>query len=482
MPAPAVTRSAGRLHPRNWAPAIRSASVVLLFVIIFLSASALIHGTPWAASATRPQCNNRIDDDGDGKIDYPSDPGCTGRGDKSEVDSVEPPPPPPPQVNLEPVDGGPNYLQQFANPFPPSKFPVGVWLQCVDDQGRIDSDKAVGINLYLLPCHTGSDIYPRIQVNGMNMIDAFPPVGTPGAETMGWMGDDEIDMNQPPDSGCANLQAEENARDSTYPVGGLFWNNFGKGVAFWETNAQAACYVNIPDFPSIDVYWFSDNNACGAGEGGAKPGVVTANNCHVAANYGWLVNRVRSLISPPKSKPVMAFVELGCPHTATGWPCIRTEQFRAAAWHTIIAGAMGVEFFAHSFKSGAGNGTCGSFPDIQRNCAAVKTVLTTLNAQIQDVKDVLYAPRLTSGFTANGNVRALAKFSGGKFYVLAGTAGHIGPVAGGFSIPCVGDATATVLNESRSVPVTDGAWTDTFADPNAVHIYRIDGGSTCGLT
>jgi hypothetical protein len=30
--------------------------------------------------------------------------------------------------------------------------------------------------------------------------------------------------------------------------------------------------------------------------------------------------------------------------------------------------------------------------------------------------------------------------------------------------------------------VSNGSFADQFADGNAVHIYRIDGGSTCGLT
>ena len=55
------------------------------------------------------------------------------------------------------------------------------------------------------------------------------------------------------------------------------------------------------------------------------------------------------------------------------------------------------------------------------------------------------------------------------------------PVPGTFSIPCVGNATATVLGENRTIPVSAGSFTDSFADGNAVHIYRIDGGSTCGL-
>jgi Polysaccharide lyase len=74
----------------------RQALLVLLFVAAFLGATAVLYGTPGTASAAKPHCNNGIDDDGDGKIDYPADPGCTGKGDKSEVDTVQPPPSPPP--------------------------------------------------------------------------------------------------------------------------------------------------------------------------------------------------------------------------------------------------------------------------------------------------------------------------------------------------------------------------------------------------
>ena len=103
MPGSAATRSAGRLHPRNRAPSLRRVFYVLVFVVALLGASEVIFGTPWAASASKPQCNNRIDDDSDGKIDYPADPGCTGRGDKSEVDPLQPPPAPPPSPFLPPA-------------------------------------------------------------------------------------------------------------------------------------------------------------------------------------------------------------------------------------------------------------------------------------------------------------------------------------------------------------------------------------------
>ena len=49
-----------------------------------------------------------------------------------------------------------------------------------------------------------------------------------------------------------------------------------------------------------------------------------------------------------------------------------------------------------------------------------------------------------------------------------------------FDVPCVGDATVTVLDEGRTIPLIGGRFSDSFADGNAVHIYRIDG-SRCWL-
>jgi hypothetical protein len=378
------------------------------------------------------------------------------------------------------VDGGPNYLQGFTSP--PSRFPLGLWLQCAGDVGQATADKATGVNLYVAICGTAANI-DSARSAGMQILlqndSGLKPFPTDSVNA-GYMVGDEWDMTHPA-SDCSGVwQTQKNA----FPADGrLKYANFGKGVNFWNTNAQAACWVNSVDVPSTDEYWMSDNNVCGPGEAGGKPGVVTANNCHVPANYGWNVNRVRSLVSPARSKATWSFVEIGCPFADAGWPCVRTAEMRAATWHSIIAGAMGIAYFAHSFKGGAGNGTCtGSPTATQRDCPAVRTALTNLNAEIQGLAPVLNAPYLTSGFSANANVRALAKFSDGKFYVIAGAAGFGGPFTGNFSIPCVGDATATVLGESRMVRVTAGAWSDSFADMNAVHVYRLDGGSTCGLT
>jgi hypothetical protein len=72
------------------------------------------------------------------------------------------------------------------------------------------------------------------------------------------------------------------------------------------------------------------------------------------------------------------------------------------------------------------------------------------------------------------------KWNGSNLYVFADSAENASSSAT-FTLGCIGDATATVLGESRTLPVDDGSWTDDYADGNSVHIYRIDGGTTCGL-
>ena len=49
-------------------------------------------------------------------------------------------------------------------------------------------------------------------------------------------------------------------------------------------------------------------------------------------------------------------------------------------------------------------------------------------------------------------------------------------------LSCIGNATAVKLGEdAEQIPVVAGTFMDEFTDGNAVHIYRIDGGSRCGL-
>jgi hypothetical protein len=393
-----------------------------------------------------------------------------------------PAPTPMPSVSLEEVDGGPGWYGRFSNPFPtdPAFFPIGVWFESVLSQADINLDKGAGLNTYV--ALTPGSSLPLISANGMKFIaqhgDWKAQGGAPGAQAIaGWELHDEIDMQRGPVQGFAELQAIL----AGLPADGrLRYNNYGKGVMFWQSDAEASRFVNAQDLVSADTYWFTDNNICSQWEGGAlltgATRALTAAECHRASNYGATVRRMRALVNPPRSRPVWAFVEVGHPFTEADWPTISPAEVQAAVWHSLIAGARGVIYFNHSF------GGPNQSQHVLREpaYAATRSAVAATNQRIAALAPVLNAPTVSAGWSQGPGTTALIKWANGRFYVFAGSEGSA--VTGTFSLPCVGNASATVLDEGRAVPVHGGSFADTFVDGNAVHIYRIDGGSSCGLT
>jgi hypothetical protein len=250
--------------------------------------------------------------------------------------------------------------------------------------------------------------------------------------------------------------------------GRLRYTNYGKGVLLWQTDAQAACFVNAQHVTSTDLYWFTDPNDGPPNRFGSKYGDNVRRQRHL--------DRMDGLITPQ-----WAFVETGWPFTEgpDRTRAIQPAELRSAVWHSIIAGARGIIYFQHSF----GGPHAGDHMTLRTNSEGTRDIATQVNAQIRTLAPVLNSPSVTSGHsstdTMDGTARYTVKWSGSKLYVLAGADRGGGNVT--FSMPCVGNATATVEGEGRSVPVVNGSFTDSFADKNAVHVYRIDGGSTCGL-
>ena len=76
-------------------------SLVFMLIAIALGLAA----TACQGSGPRPlvQCNNGLDDDGDGKVDFPADPGCDSASDNTE--SPDPPTPPAPPPSAACTDG-----------------------------------------------------------------------------------------------------------------------------------------------------------------------------------------------------------------------------------------------------------------------------------------------------------------------------------------------------------------------------------------
>ena len=276
---------------------------------------------------------------------------------------------------------------------------------------------------------------------------------------------------------------------------------YGKGVLLWETTAQAAEFMRFSDILSADSYWMSDPALNGPSQGGCAlfpkspvickdiggSGLTNAQRA-LPANYEYNVTRLeqlQALNGPPK--PVIADVETGCP--GSGGHCTTPLAMTAAAWHALIAGARGILWFQHNF-----GGPCVDFHTIydgsdpaspMYNCQQTPGVtlhdmvvaLTRFNKEVTSLNTVLLAPFADHYVTAKGDVSYMAKYSNGVSYVFAGSGRPGEPPRPGqkvtFQLAGAPNTSVTVLNEHRTLRVVNGEFTDTFADADTVHIYRV---------
>ncbi|PYI68358.1 hypothetical protein CVV68_05965 [Arthrobacter livingstonensis] len=395
-------------------------------------------------------------------------------------------------VTVRAVDGGVGYYKKFNNPLPSTMdyFPVGVWYESVVEPSDTVKDTAAGINTYVEL--TEDSNVNQIRQAGMSLIPSWAnPLasgtllpdeadmwGGPGtaAWTGNWPG--QGDICSPAQAQCGyTIMAQHKAEA---PAGNMLLANYGKGVTFWESDSQAAKFVN--DYPHVisdDNYWFTDPYICGISEGGtlvSPQRQLTKDECRRASNYGWTVEKVRSLVSPKGSKPVWGFVEVGHPFTDNSAPTNTGPQIKAAVWSSIIHGARGIIYFNHNF-----GGTCISQHVLRDQCGTqVLPYVTAVDAQIKSLAPVLNSPFLDGAATSTGAVDTSVRVYGGNLYVLAGSAKNTNQQVT-LSIKCSNATSAAVLGENRSVSVTNGVISDVFADGNAVHIYQLNGTNTCGL-
>jgi hypothetical protein len=410
-------------------------------------------------------------------------------------DAPAPPPPATGVPTLRPVDGGPAYYGQFAAAMPTDDtfFPLGVWYESVLDADDVRQDAAAGINTYV-ELTEDSDL-ALVAAAGMQAIVSHPRAGEGNA---GWLLADEADMWGGPGSApwtgnfpgqgeiCGDpvercgFTIQEQLRAELPDDGRLRLANYGKGVTFWWDQESAGRFVNdFQDVVSADNYWFTDEYICGPTEGGVLVGSTTRlrpADCHLAANYGRTVDRVRDLVQPAGSRPVWAFVELGHPSSEEDWPTITADQVRGAVWSSLIHGARGIIYFNHSF-----GGECESQHVLRDPCyGSVRTAVTRLNRQLTELAPVLNAPFADDVTTVSGAVDIMTRFADGQLYVVAGAAQPEAQAAS-FTLSCVGDGRVRVLGEDRTLPMTGGHFADRFDDGNAVHVYRVEAPDSCGL-
>jgi hypothetical protein len=167
------------------------------------------------------------------------------------------------------------------------------------------------------------------------------------------------------------------------------------------------------------------------------------------------------------SRPVMAFTEMD--HMDGGSIYPQPAQTVAEVWNAVIGGARGVQYFDQykdiADPSYTGNG---SYPG-----GAMYNAIRTADGEITSLAPVVNAPFADRYVTATGDVSVMAKYYDGHFYIFAiphtdGAQTVTFSLAGGHSGPI------DVLNEKRTLTESKGAFTDTFADADTVHIYEVE--------
>ncbi|MEU5696801.1 hypothetical protein [Actinosynnema sp. NPDC020468] len=286
---------------------------------------------------------------------------------------------------------------------------------------------------------------------------------------VGYLVVDEPDMNVAygdtfhPDMWPSAVLARSNgvrAKDPSRPTFinfGVWMGTPGGGVGYgyiekdYETDMRTYCQA--ADIASADYYGWTHPDRDGIG----------------AYRYGEVLDTLRKWCGP--DKPLYGFVETGHPHTH-GEP-ITPDQLESAVWNTVLHGATGINYFAHSFYPDGG-GEYASLVTRPEIAARVKAV----NARLKSLAPVLNASSLP-GVTARSRngipVSVLHKEALGSRWVLAQTDGDA-------SVPRSGRATveltvpltsgkAEVVGEHRSVPVRNGRIVDDFG-PYQVHVYK----------
>jgi len=381
-----------------------------------------------------------------------------------------------------PWEGGSAYYSRFPAAVAgrwddPSFFPIAVFYGKPEHAAHL---RSLGINTYLGAEHDGSKI-STITGTGMSVIaqqDEWTPseVGDDPL-VVGWFISDECDMGL----GCHSATAAANLAEQERMVsavrlrgdGRFSQANFGNGIlgTFWARGTMARLVQSV-DVASVDKYAYTSPQVQSIIPG--SPAWVAGARVASSATYGWLADRLRSYLDPRSPHPSWVVVETGRPYlTEAGAKVIEPAQIQGAVWSAIVHEARGIVYFQHS-----NNPACSSTYSLVDCDQPHRDAVKAVDAQISALAPVLNSQSYVWNFTAA--VDTMLKTYDGHAYVFAsvGLKGSTGRKV--FTLPHgVEGSTVTVVGESRTLPVADHRFSDSFTSEWSHHIYRIslDGGA-----
>ena len=339
-----------------------------------------------------------------------------------------------------------------------SLFPISVWLQ---SPPNATAYAAIGVNqfigLYNGPVQGDLDTLGTAKMpvycdqNTVSLANLSNPI------ILGWTQEDEPDNAQPDGKGgygpciapsqIQSLYQTMKSKDATRPV----FLNVGQGVANDAWVGRGSCSNQPQDYPeyakgadivSFDIYPINS---------GLDITLVPLG-----------VDRLNQAVQ--SKKPVWSWIE--CTRIDQANPKPTPDQVRSEVWMSIIHGSMGIGYFVHQFTP--------TFDETALlDDATMKPAVAAINQQIHDLAPALNTPPITNaiGEQSSSKVDFLVKREGGKLYVFAVSMTATQTTAT-FTLSHDALATATVLGENRSVPISSSAFQDTFAG-YAVHLYQL---------
>jgi hypothetical protein len=385
-------------------------------------------------------------------------------------------------------EGGPSYYASLSKATAWNNanfFPLGVWFESVAQQSDVDTDKAAGLNTYV-ELTSNSDL-SLVRAGGMYAVQGQVTSGV-GSETIGDLLTDEADMTYGPGndpwSGVEGwdtcIPIQDNGGQCGYTVmqqfltqsqpgnGRLKYANYGKGVMMWESDNDAAAFINgYTSATSADLYFYTDPNLCPS-EAQTYFG-IPSNECNRAANYGLVIDRLRALDAlDGHRQPIYGFVEVGHPATEDSAPTITGDQIAGAVFSSLIHEARGIIYFNHSF-----GGSCQSQHVLRDACgAAIRPKVIETNNRVKDLAAVLNTQSYQHSF--NASLSTMLKVSGDSYYIFAMQKRP--NTNGSYTLTLPSDmkgSTVQVLYENRTLPISGGKFTDSFAAEYTYHIYKI---------
>lgn len=289
------------------------------------------------------------------------------------------------------------------------------------------------------------------------------------------------------------------------------------------------------DLQSIDVYWFagardpnfSTFNAVNGKNYYGLGSNMTSDQSERGSNYGDIIDTLRGYQSGGTPAPLGIYLETGDPfwNTSSGTPSTSADvilppEFNWAVWAMIVHGARAIYMFDH-FGPTTGTGTTDDNLTDTRNtfyttiqsgqsvsmstqaastCGLVALLAPIINAPsalgyttVSPAGYLFPTPHKVLPAAGSPQVDVTTKwYQGGSFSNTAG--GGPTTFTNGFYIFAttrasetdtnisatftINDPNATsvdVVGESRSISISAGTFTDSFANAWSVHIYRVNG-------